>query len=62
MIRIIAEIGVNHNGLVDMAKRLVDEARRCGADMAKFQTFSAERLAGRQTPKVPYQQIGRAHV
>lgn len=54
-VQIIAEIGVNHNGSLEQARRLVDAAKSCGADMAKFQTFSAERLAARATPKVPYQ-------
>ena len=54
-IQIIAEIGVNHNGSIEQAHKLIDAARACGADMAKFQTFSADRLASRGTPKVPYQ-------
>jgi N,N'-diacetyllegionaminate synthase len=54
-VKIIAEIGVNHNGSTEQARRLIDAAQKCGADMAKFQTFSAERLAARTTPKVPYQ-------
>jgi sialic acid synthase SpsE len=53
--RIIAEIGVNHNGNIALAKRLVNEAKACGADMVKFQTYSADRLAAPSTPKVPYQ-------
>ncbi len=52
---IIAEIGVNHNGSVDLAKRLIDEAKKCGADVVKFQTFKAENLASQETPKVDYQ-------
>lgn len=54
-IRIIAEIGVNHNGDVALAKDMVKQAKACGADMVKFQTYSADRLAARSTPKVPYQ-------
>ncbi|HBA82754.1 MAG TPA: N-acetylneuraminate synthase [Verrucomicrobia bacterium] len=54
-IRIIAEIGVNHNGSIDMACELIRNAKGCGADIAKFQTFSADRLAAWNTPKVPYQ-------
>jgi len=41
---VIAEAGVNHNGSIDLALRLVDIAAECGADAVKFQTFSAERL------------------
>ena len=41
---IIAEAGVNHNGDIDMAKKLIDVAAEAGADFIKFQTFSADRL------------------
>ena len=41
---IIAEAGVNHNGLLDTAKRLVDAAATSGADAVKFQTFRTEKL------------------
>ena len=41
---IIAEIGVNHNGSVKLAKKLIDKAK-AGADAVKFQSFSAENLA-----------------
>jgi N,N'-diacetyllegionaminate synthase len=54
-IRIIAEIGVNHNGNIALARELVIQAKACGADIVKFQTFSADRLAAVATPKVPYQ-------
>lgn len=52
---IIAEIGVNHNGSLDMAKKLISEAKICGADAVKFQTFSAEKLVVPDTPKANYQ-------
>ncbi len=52
---IIAEAGVNHNGSLDVARRLVEEAARAGADCVKFQTFSADKLAGRSAPKAAYQ-------
>ena len=52
---IIAEIGVNHNGNLKLAKKLINEAKKCGADMVKFQTFKAENLATKKTPKVKYQ-------
>ena len=43
-IEIIAEIGINHNGNVDLAKRMISFARNLGADVAKFQLFNAEKL------------------
>ena len=52
---IIAEIGVNHGGCVDLAFKMIDEAKKCGADAVKFQTFKASRLVGKNTPKVGYQ-------
>ena len=39
---IIAEAGVNHNGSIDMAKKMIDVASSCGADFVKFQTFKAD--------------------
>jgi N,N'-diacetyllegionaminate synthase len=52
---IIAEAGVNHNGQLALARRLVEAAASAGADVVKFQTFSAERLATAQAPKAQYQ-------
>ena len=52
---IIAEIGVNHNGDLDLAKQMIIEAKNCGADAVKFQTFKAEDLVSLNTPKVGYQ-------
>ena len=52
---IIGEAGVNHNGDVEMAKRLVDVAADAKADAVKFQTFKAERLVSTGTPKAEYQ-------
>jgi N,N'-diacetyllegionaminate synthase len=52
---IIAEAGVNHNGDVEMAKRLVDVAAQAGVDAVKFQTFRAERVISPLAPKAEYQ-------
>ena len=52
---IIAEAGVNHNGDMNMAKRLIDIAANSGADLVKFQTFSADRLVTHGAAKADYQ-------
>lgn len=52
---VIAEVGVNHNGDVELAERLVDAAAAVGADAVKFQSFRAERLASLDAPKADYQ-------
>lgn len=52
---IIAEAGVNHNGSLQMALDLVDKASEAGADVVKFQTFDAKRLASARAPKAGYQ-------
>lgn len=54
---IIAEAGVNHNGDLDTARRLVDAAVAAGADAVKFQTFKAENLVTRHAGKAGYQKI-----
>ena len=57
---IIAEIGVNHNGSIDFAKKLIDAALLAGANAVKFQTFTAKNLVMKGTPKVPYQNNNQA--
>src|SRR5262245_3986824 len=52
---VIAEAGVNHNGSVEIARRLIDIAAEARADAVKFQTFDAERLATAHAPKSEYQ-------
>ena len=51
---IIAEAGVNHNGSMVLAKKLVDAAAVAGADFVKFQTFKADKLASRTASKSKY--------
>ena len=52
---IIAEAGVNHNGNITKAKRLVKEAFKAGADIIKFQTFSSDRLTTKTARAAKYQ-------
>ena len=49
-VEIIAEAGVNHNGDVDIAKKMIEVAAHAGADFVKFQTFKAELLATDRAP------------
>lgn len=52
---VIAEIGVNHNGSVELAKELILKAKECGANAVKFQTFKADSLLSDQTEMAAYQ-------
>ncbi|MEN9522403.1 MAG: hypothetical protein RL065_780 [Bacteroidota bacterium] len=52
---IIAEAGVNHNGDIQLAKKLIEEAALAGADMVKFQTFITEEVISKDAPKADYQ-------
>jgi N,N'-diacetyllegionaminate synthase len=52
---VIAEAGVNHNGDMNLARRLIDVAAESGADLVKFQTFSADRLVATHARKADYQ-------
>lgn len=54
-IYIIAEAGVNHNGDVTLAKQMIVEAKKAGADAVKFQTFLAKNLVSSFAPKAEYQ-------
>ena len=47
---IIAEIGVNHGGSIPLAKKMINLAKRGGADAAKFQSYKAEMLASKNSP------------
>jgi N,N'-diacetyllegionaminate synthase len=52
---VVAEAGVNHNGDLELARRLIDAAQAAGADAVKFQTFRSEALVSRHAPKAAYQ-------
>lgn len=52
---IIAEAGVNHNGDIEIAKKLIDASKEAGVDAVKFQTFKAENLVTKDAPKANYQ-------
>ena len=54
-ILVIAEAGVNHNGSLDLAKKLIDIAHDSGADYVKFQTFTAEAVVSKFAKKANYQ-------
>jgi len=54
---IIAEAGVNHNGDIELAKKLIDVAADAGVDLVKFQTFSADRLVTQSALKAEYQAL-----
>ncbi|MEG1506145.1 MAG: N-acetylneuraminate synthase [Bacilli bacterium] len=54
-IYIVAEIGCNHNGDFNLAKKMVEVAKKCGVDAVKFQTFKADQLISKYAPKAEYQ-------
>ena len=54
-IHIIAEIGVNHNGNMALAKRLILEAKKSGADSVKLQTYNTDEIVVKYTKKAKYQ-------
>ena len=54
---IIVEAGVNHNGNIKTALKMIDKAKEIGASAIKFQTFKAEQLAKKDAPKAAYQNL-----
>ena len=54
-IQIIAEVGVNHNGKLSYAKKLIDAAKKCGAHFVKFQIYETEALTTKHAKKAEYQ-------
>lgn len=55
MVKIIAEAGVNHNGCIELAIKLIDAAHAAGADIVKFQTFKAKNLVTKDALQADYQ-------
>ena len=58
-IKIIAEIGVNHNGNINTAKKLILVSKKIGADYVKFQTFKTESMCAVNAPLVSYQRTSK---
>ncbi len=56
----IAEVGINHNGDIELAKRMIEVAKRAGADAVKFQTFKAEEFCGDPSQTFTYQSQGKS--
>ena len=52
---IISEVGLNHNGEIDKAFKMIELAKQAGSDSIKFQTFKAENLATKNAQKATYQ-------
>ena len=52
---IIAEVGINHNGSINLAKKLINVASKAGADAVKFQTFKTENVVVKNAKKANYQ-------
>ncbi len=59
---IVAEAGVNHNGSVEIAKKLIDVAKDAGTDAIKFQTFKAENVVIKNAEKAEYQERNRRNI
>lgn len=54
---IVAEIGCNHNGNKELARKMIEKAKQCGVDAVKFQTFKAKELISKYAPKAEYQKV-----
>ena len=57
MVTFIAEVGVNHDGSIEKAKKLIEAAALAKADYVKFQLFSADLMCAKKTKLAPYQKI-----
>jgi len=56
-VKIIAEVGINHNGNISKAKKLIDIAKEAGADYVKFQSYITENLLNQYEPLMKYQRF-----
>lgn len=56
---VVAELGVNHNGDIRLAKKMIKSAKRCGADAVKMQSFVTEEFIGDKNLKHTYRSQGR---
>lgn len=54
-IMVVSEIGSNHNGSLELAKKMIDVSKKCGADAVKFQTFQTDELVSSYAPMAKYQ-------
>ena len=54
-VQVIAEVGVNHNGKLSLAKKLITEAKKCGADFVKFQIYNPDEITTPYASKTNYQ-------
>lgn len=59
---IIAEAGVNHNGDIELAKKLIDAAANAGVDYVKFQTFNSKKLVSKNAQKAKYQKENTGNI
>ena len=59
---VIAEIGINHNGKIKIAKKLIDVAKKGGANAVKFQSYLTEKLVLKKQPLMPYQNKNIYHL
>ena len=58
----IAEIGINHNGDLKLAKKMILSAKKSGANCVKFQSFKADKLISKYAPKANYQKNIKRHI
>ena len=62
MTKIIAEIGINHNGSIKDLFKLIDSAKKAGADFVKIQTYLIEDVMKREISLAPYQKLNIKHI